>query len=67
MKGVWIEIDEARSNYPKQEGKYLVRFHTGSIAPKVIERQASFTPSGNNKPRFQGEFDWDYATHWRET
>lgn len=66
MQNDWIEINEDRSNLPQTEGPYLVRYHTGSMSPKIVERVSFLNNAGpHNRWKFQGEIDWSYATHWK--
>lgn len=60
---MWIDIEE--NGYPpynenSEQENYLLRFVSGSIAPKISYKIGYLT----RKYKFIGEMDWVRVTHW---
>lgn len=56
----------AEDTYPEVDGEYMVKMHTGSMSPKVIEMKSNYRTRGNGTGRFNGEGDWNYVQYWRK-
>jgi hypothetical protein len=63
-----MEYIDVEDTLPEQSGKYEVKLHTGSIAPKIIETTSYFTryPGDNGRRHFWSSTrDWNYVMAWR--
>lgn len=59
----WVTINEERTNYPTEKGWYAVEMSVGSIDRIKVYHCQAYDPDlyQNSRPRFNGEFDWNYA------
>lgn len=58
---VWVKAEDRE---PDESGKYIVRMHCGSIAPKVVVMESQFTKQSNGRSLWSGAMDWNFIKEW---